>query len=1111
MLRLTLLFIAICATVLAQFRAGVEGLVTDSTGSAVPNATVTLTENATQKSVKVQTSGEGFYSFSGLSPGTYTLTAEKAGFRRESLTSVIVSAEEVQGRNLSLQPGEVAQSVTVSDTANSLLETENADVGKSITSEEVQNLPQIGRDPYELLRITPGVFGDGARNGGGSSVALPNTTGSGGSNYSIFQTENQVPIVANGQRLSENNYQVDGVSVNSLGWGGAAVVTPNQESVEQIRVTSSAYAADVGRNAGAQIEVVSKSGTNQLHGSGVFKYDDPNFNAFNSYGGYDLPPARVNQLYRQYAMSIGGPVIKNHLFYFFSYEGLRNKSVNYVNQWIETSQFRQAVLSLRPNSFAAEALGAPGQAPRVVSIANLPCPSNFAPGTCQQVPGGLDIGSITGGTGAYTSLAGAGLDGIPDLAYAELASPSSISANQYNGRVDYTHGKDSIALSMYFTALDQVGASDSQADRPIADLPFTPLNTAVTLTYTRILTPNLINEARANLTRFASNQLAAASNADFRVPDVKVEGLPTIPAFYFGAPQSNDTPSILAQNTYEARDRISWVHANHALKAGVEIRREQDNNNLLGGARPLFSFSGLWNLANSAPLFEQVNANPNTGGPADAQRYFRTGDYAAFVQDDWKVSRTLTLNLGLRWEYFVPLREKYNDLTNLQFGPHFLQDATVVPVGELYHADRHSFAPRFGFAWNPDSFHKNVVVRGGFGMFFNRIYENLLANVAANPPNFAVYQICCGNTGAPFDNGKIQLGFGATNSPLSYSANLALAQGINPATGAPNSGSVEIYGAPDNLPNSYAYIYSFEVQTNLPGQLVATAGYQGSTDHKLIRLVNQNFLYPNNPAFSAIYFPTPDVNSNYNALVVNIARRFANGIQLNANYRWSKSMDNLSYAGPGSVTNQTYPQDNSTERGPSDFDTTHNFLLSGTWELPLFRGQHNLVGKIFGGLSVSTMLQAHSGFPWTPVIGQSIDTPGGATLAPTRPIAYFGGGGHSESVNAFETGSNFPLGGSAYFDTADSGFPGIGRNSWRGPRYFATDFSFAKNVRLPNRYLGEATDFDIRCNMFNAFNTLNLTPITFGDNAAHADMPQFGRADAGLAGRVVELQFRLSF
>ena len=1108
--RSALVLLAVTLPLLAQFRAGIEGVVSDPTGGVVPAATVTLTNNETQKSQKAQTSGDGFYRFSGLPPGSYTLAAEKTGFQRRSLTNIRINAEEVQGQNLTLSPGDIAQTVTVAETYTPALQTENADVSRSITTEEIQRLPQTGRNPYELLRLTPGAFADNARGGGGSAQSLPNTTGPGGPNNSIFQTETQISISANGQRVSENNYQIDGVSVNSLGWGGAAVVTPNQESVKQIRVASNSYSAEAGRNAGAQVDVVSQNGTNNLHGSGVFKLDDPAFNAYNKYGGYNLPATRVNQLYRQYAMSIGGPVLKNRVFYFFSYEGLRNNSTNYVTSWVETPEFRQSVIASRPGSIAAQILSAPGETPRVVAVSNAPCPSGFAAGTCRQVQGGLDIGSIGGTPGAYTSATGGGLDGKPDVQFVQLASPSRVVANQYNGRVDYTHKNDSLALSMYFTHLDQTAADDPGRDRPIGDLPLTPLNTAVTLTYSRVILPNLLNEARANLTRFASNQLAAAQNANFQIPRIEIESLP-FDRIRFGAPQSETTPSILAQNTYEFRDTLSWVRGNHSFKFGGEARKEQDNNNLLGGARPLYSFSGLFNFANDTPVFEQINANPVTAAPADAQRYYRTSTYGLFVQDDWKVTRRLTLNLGLRWEYFTPLREKNNNLTNLQFGSNLLQNATVVPVKELFKPDRNNFGPRFGFAYNPATFNNNLVLRGGFGIFFNRAYDNLFSNNRGNPPNFARYQLCCGTADTPFDNGKIQLELGSSNSPLSYPVNPKLALGINPATGTPLGGGVEIWGAPPNLPNGYAYIYSMEAQYQLPGQATVTVGYQGSTDHKLIRLVNENFLYPQNPAFTAVFFPTPDVNSNYNALLITVARRYSQGFQLTANYRWAKSIDTLSFGGPGAVTNQTYPQDLATERGPSDFDVRHNFLLSGLYDLPIFKKQEGFVGKLLGGFQVNGIFQVHTGEPWTPVSGQSISTPGGATLSPTRPVAYFGGAGNDTSNQAFITGSNFPLGGTHYFDITRSGPPGIGRNSWRGPGYLGVDFSLIKSTKLSNKYLGEATQLDLRCNMYNAFNKLNLSPFTFGDNGAHIDNPQFGRSDAGLSGRVVEFQVRLSF
>ena len=236
----------------AQFKAGIQGTVTDTAGGRVPGAAITLTNKETSKTQTVTSSDEGFYRFNQLAPGNYALTAEKSGFKKQVLENVVVSAEDVQGIDLALTPGEVSETVTVTDTSTAALETENGSVKSVITTEEVQRLPQVGRNPYELARTARGVLGDPSRAGGGNTAQfMPGVEQLGGaSNTGIFQTENQTQISANGQRVSSNNYQIDGVSVNSLGLGGAAVVTPNQESVKEIAVVSSSYSAEDGRKHG---------------------------------------------------------------------------------------------------------------------------------------------------------------------------------------------------------------------------------------------------------------------------------------------------------------------------------------------------------------------------------------------------------------------------------------------------------------------------------------------------------------------------------------------------------------------------------------------------------------------------------------------------------------------------------------------------------------------------------------------------------------------------------------------------------------------------------------------------------------------------------------------
>jgi hypothetical protein len=1144
----------------AQFRANIQGTVADSTGAVVPDAAVTLTNKETGAKQTTQSSGDGFYRITGLPPGSYSLVVEKSGFKKQVFENVVVNAEDTQGIDVQLTAGEVAESVTITEETAQAIETENGNVSRALTTREIRQLPQVGRDPYELVRLTPGVFGDGARASNGQAVNLPNTTGPGGSNNSIFQTENQVQVSVNGQRLSANSYMIDGVSVNSFNWGGAALVTPNQESIKEIRILSASYSAEDGRNSGGQTKVVSQGGANDVHGSAFFKYNSPKLNAFNKFGGPGAPPVRVNDYIRQFGGSIGGPLYlprfgeggpttilgRNQAFIFFSYEGLRNSNTGVERRFAETAEYRALVQQLRPGGITASILSQPGIVPRTINVLTPSC-AVFGndPTRCRVVPGGLDIGSPTGALNQYVSLGnptGGGFDGIPDVQEIQFSLPGFDRGNQYNLRLDFMRTtKDNLTLSTYITRQNNLNSDAAAQGRPIADLPFKPLNVSGTIIYRRIISATSLNELRFNGTRFSVDQQRDATNTNFGIPRVEVEGLP-FDRIRFGADRSENTPGILAQNIFEISDTLTKVIGNHGFKFGGVYRLEQDNSDSSGGSRPIYSFSGLFNLANDTPIFEAINADPRTGDPADAQRYFSTNYYAFFVQDDWKVRPNFTLNLGLRYEYYSPLKEKDERLSNLFFGPNGLVDSRVVVVDELYEPDKNNFAPRIGFAYSPrlrflgldSETGDTTVIRGGFGIAYNRIPVAPLANVRGNPPFFGRFNICCGTAvtdfGSPFAGGQILYALGSSNSVTSYPRNPALGGGINPATGGPNSGAVEIWGAPLELPNPYVYAYSLEIQQELPGYLTATIGYQGSAGHKLIRLVNQNFLFQNNPAFFQVFFTTPDVNSNYNALNVNVVRRFTRGLQLQANYRWSKSIDQLSYEGPGFVTNQTFPQDNRTERGPSDFDVRHNFNLSGLYELPFFRTENGWKRTVLGGFEVTGIVTYHTGLPFTPVVGGCTSTPGGPQLCPVRPQGYSGPTDFDTSNDAFITGSNFPGGGAPFFTVFDQANntvapPGIGRNSFRGPKYFNVDLSLVKHTRLGG-FLGELSDLELRANFFNVFNQLNLKPFEFGGDAVTigffdprgpnepgvlTNNPRFGIATAGLAGRVVELQARFRF
>jgi carboxypeptidase family protein/TonB-dependent receptor-like protein len=1146
-----LLIGGLCSTAAwAQFKAGIQGTVADASGAVIAGAKVTLVNKETGRKSEMTASSEGLFRFSSLAPGAYKLTVEREGFKKKELENITVNAEGVASVDVVMDTGVVSETVTISSEATAAIEKENANISRAISTVEIRQLPQVGRDPFELLRLTPGVFGDGARAGNGNAVGFPNNTGPGGSSNSIFQTENQVQISANGQRLSANNFQIDGVSVNSFNWGGAALVTPNQESVKEVRVLANTYSAEDGRNSGAQIRVVSQNGTNDLHGSSFIKYNSPKLNEFNKYGGpNNAAPLRVNDYIRQFGGSLGGPLPlprfgqggkatfggKDKSFFFFSYEGLRNSSSNVARSYVETPQFRQLVLSQRPTSIAAKILSASGVEPRTINVLAPSCGIfNNDPARCQVVGNGLDIGSLTGAPGQYVSLGnptGGGLDGIPDIQQVQFELPGQNRGNQYNLRLDFTPTeKDTFTFSTYLTRLNKLGSDSDAAGRPMSDVPLKPFNSSGTFLYNHIFSPTLLNEARFNATRFKIDQAADAANLNLGIPRIEVEGLPIGGRIRFGVNRAEGTPAIFTQNIYEFSDTLSKTAGSHALKFGAVVRKEQDNSALLGGARPLYSFSGLFNLANDTPIFEAINADPRTGDPADSQRYFRTPYYAGFAQDDWKVRPNLTLNLGVRYEYFAPVTEKNGTLANLFFPTGNLNAAQLRVVDRLNESDRNNFAPRFGFAyspkWNIGGLFKDgqSVIRGGFGVAYNRIPVAPLNNARGNPPFFARYNLCCGTAstdfGSPFADGKILYTTGSSNSVTSYPRNSALVQNIDPATGVVAGGNAEIYGIQQDARTPYVYVYSLEVQRELPYAMAATVGYQGSAGHKLVRLTNQRFLYKyNGNAFGNIYFSMPDTNSNFNALLLSLSRRFSKGLSLQANYRFSKSIDQLSFEGPGFTTNQTYPQDNSTERGPSDYDAKHYFTLSGVYDLPFFRG-NSIVAKAFGGWRISSILTKRTGFPFTPVVSEETSTPGGVNFSPVRPQGYIGPSSIDTSNDAFINGTNFPGGGKPFFvvfKQADGtvAAPGIGRNTFRGPNYFNVDFSLVKETRLP-KILGEGSNLELRANFFNVFNKLNLESFNFGSEAVRIgtfndNNPNFGKANKGLAGRVIELQARFRF
>jgi hypothetical protein len=1164
----------------------------DNSGAAVVGAKVTATNQATGVGRDTVTSGTGFYRITGLTPGKYKVETEAPSFKKETTADVDVAAESTRGLDITLQAGSAQEVVNVTENVE-VLQTENGSVTGTITERQIVDLPEFGRDPYTLLRLAPGVFADSSRQGNGNSLGIPQQVGPGGSNSQLFQTENQVQAIADGQRVSANNFLLDGVSVNSLDWGGAAVITPNAESVQEISVASNSYSAQDGRNSGAQVKVISKSGTNVWHGSAFIKFNDKGLNAFNKYyGPTNVPlqeltcevgtpsefkitathcPSRVDQKYRDFAGSFGGPIIRNKLFFFFSYEGVRQKNTSLSRDVkLETPAFEQYVVNTNPGSIAANLFSTPGIAPRISTIiSETDCCSLI---TNPSDPNFHAVGQwYQPGTGIGQAI-GNGPDGTPDWGIFDLVIPNSSNGDQYNGRVDYTQGNNQFFVSTYLVRLNSVGGGN----RPLEDVTFRPHNYVGTVGWTRAIGSTMLNEVRANFTRWDVDQRQPVGNTNFGIPQIRLfdfdaGGLGDAGRM-IGISRAFTTPGALAQNTFGFAETFSWVKRQHALKFGVEIRREQNNNDEPGGQRPDYQFRGLLNLANDACcFFEEVSVDP-FGHQLNGLRHFRTADYAVFAQDDWKIRPNLTINLGLRWEYFTPPTETSNLLSNYVPGSQGFIDGSVCgPVApltpcrngnQLYQPDRNNFGPRLGFAWTPGMYNNKIVVRGGFGFLFNRYFGTVFDNIRQNTPFFGEVSTCCffdpGPIIGPPPGSNILYSLGSNSRADSYPVNPAFSNGVAPdgalcnVPGCATTNKVDLFGGLPNEPNPYVYVFSLETQIDLMKNLVATLGYQGSRSRKLVRTIDLNRLIPgdtfdgnhdevqnasadgtpcgaSNPAcpapvtvgnnrFNRIFMPLPDVNASYDAMIVHLTRRFSHGFQLDSTYTWSHAIDTASFE---IGYQQTDPGNPVINRGSSDFNIGQNFVLNGLWELPIFRNRHDFVGGALGGWTISGIISKHTGFPFSALIGSCDPNHdrNGDSYCPDLPFKYTGGVILSPSKQDWINGvfpnpaASFPGASTIPPDPSTKG-PGCRcRNMFTGPGYTSVDMTLGKNFTLPKMaFLGEGSKLEIRANFFNIFNILNLSPLI--PATAQTDIVnagQFGHTSDGLAGRVIEFQARFNF
>jgi len=1141
----------------AQYRASIQGSVTDPTGAVIPDATLTLTNPATNETVVRTSNGEGIFNFNALPADHFTLVVTRDGFKKKVLNDLQLIPEQPNALNIQLELGAETQTVTVNASLAPAMDTETANNGRTISENEIQHMPAFQRDVTQLIQLAPGVQADGAQTGGGGGFAAPGTQsgashgggGNLGASSSIFATENGASANTNGGQFENNGYTVDGISTVSAVWGGATVITPSQDSVGNVKIVTNAYDAENGRFSGAITQITSKSGTNNIHGSAFVEVVRPGLNAYQRWNGPHAVQKDTDR-YNQLGGSVGGPIWKNKIFAFFNYEGQNNSTSSTGSGWYYDAA---ALAPLAPSgSIAATYLSFPGAAVLGTMSTTAACKdAGLTAGVnCNNVAGGgLNIGSpLTTGlgkqdlgyTGSSSPGVGSGLSTVADIALYNTSSPLTSDFKQYNGRLDAdVTGKDHASFAIYWVPDTKTNYNGGLG----YDLfNHSQINDAFSVIWNHTFTPTFLNEARANAAGWRYNELASNPQAPFGLPQDFVSGIGSINIGNLGP----GYPGDLNQWTYGYKDVATKVLRAQTMKFGFDLTRLYYLN--IPISVPQYTFYNLWDFMNDAPEAEGGSFQATTGIPGGYRNDNRENIFGVFFQDDWKVTPNLTLSAGLRYSYFGPMTDKDNHQGVLSFGTgsNLLTGITIRTGIGAWTAQKLNFGPQFGFNWSPNSFKGKLVVRGGFGLNYN---GEQIANANApdgNPPGTSSVP---GASGGP-NNINPNIIYAVSTSPhnyYGYPANHNAVTAFYPPdsptnAGLPKAGGANLNGLPGHMPTQYTEHFSLDIEYDLGHALIANVGYVGGLGRHLLYDYDATALgdiegAPQNPLVTGVGTFGSSGMSNNNMMLAGLKHQFSHTFLAEAQFTWSHSMDTDS----GPYSRDAYLYNPAYSYGRSDFDINKSFKVFGVWQPVLFHASHAWAEKVAGGWSLSGIMTLHSGFGWTPVYQEPHQIycyNCGYGYTNLRPH-YLGGAGKSTSNEAFKTGSNFPnykpsdantgTGNDqfiySYFEVPNyaaaitdnpgqstTNFippPGIDRNVFPGPGYRDVDLTIAKSFGLPNmRVLGENAKFEFKANMLNVFNLLNINPSDISTNIANSNL---GQASGALGSRTIDIQARFSF
>ncbi len=1035
--------------------ASVTGEVRDPSGAIVTAVKVTARNTATGVARSTTADSAGIFVITVLQPGGYEVIVESPGFKRELRSGIVLQVDQQVRLDFTLQLGSTSESVNVVEAA-SLTETETASTGEVIDNRKVVELPLNGRQFYSLALLSPGAY----------MPAENSTVGyRGGFNVA-------------GAGETNNNFSMNGIDNNDTGINGPTFL-PSIDSIQEFKLLTGIFPAEYGHSSGSQVIIVTKSGTNQFHGSAFEFVRNQLFDAANYFTAAGQQPSYKRN---QFGGTAGGPIKKNRTFFFYSYEGLR------LRQQIATLGTVPLPAMLN-GDFSSLLTGA-----KPIILKD--------PLTGAVIPGDIIPASRVSPLGKSI----AAYYPAPTLSTASGLLPS---ANyNFNETRREKMNENSLKLDHVFSPKDSFYANYNRYNDPS----FEPQNSLCgsstllgfgcnaglttqlgALDETHVISPTLVNEFRAGVNRLVQPRVQEDNAAAFPglpgaflgsiadnngVPRTSITGYSTLGG-------ATNLPSERDDTTYQVLNTLSWIKGKHSLKFGGDWRKFLSSNLQTASGRGTLTFTGSAPGPTSGyPLADLLLGLPTTSSrnPYAPWFYNRLTSVSGFVMDDYKVLPDLTLNIGLRYEYNGTISEKYGKMSS--FDP-------TVPGGDLrvenqngvgnhlYNPNYKNFAPRFGFAWQP--FHDSAtVIRGGYGIFYNQTTTlNGFYTLATNAP-FRNPQTFTSTVANP-----IRIDVNAFPAALSANSNTAV--GVNPY-----------------FPTAYAQQWSFGVQRQLMNNLLLDVSYRGSkgTDLPLSYDPNQPLPGTGNAGrpyqnFGNVTYYQDSGNSSFNSLQAKLDKRLSGGLSFLVAYTYGKSIDEGGGSASGSDASGGTPQNSRNqfggERGLSDFDVRHRLVMSPVWNLPIGNGT-KFTDRIIGGWQLSGIFQIQTGRPFTATESGNISLTGQSADRPNLTAGCNANDGPKTILQWMNT---------ACFTLPAAGtFGDAGRNILTGPGLVSLDLAVARVFAIR-----EKVRLQLRGEAFNLANHPNFQQANGTQNS-----PLFGKITATLAdSREIQIALKLLF